>query len=147
MLLKRVQKAEGTALSKDVLSAIAANADGSPRSALQLMGKVAGLPDEEAQLKTASAGFHDDEDEETINLCRALANPKMGWSEVAKIVKGLDRTDPEKVRYAVLGYMDAVLLSGSSNPRAVAALEAFSEPFYNSGKSGITLASLQTVLA
>jgi len=42
--------------------------------------------------------------------------------------------------------MNAVLLNGSLSPRAVVAIEAFSEPTYNNGKFGITLACLTTVL-
>lgn len=147
LLLKRVQKAEGTSLSRDVLEAISKNSDGSPRSALQLMDKVLGADDEDAQLRLAEGGFVEEEDTETIAFCRLLLNPKSTWSDVAKAIKSLDVTDPEKIRYAVLGYMNAVLLSGKENLRAAQAIEFFSEPFYNSLKAGVTLAAYQTVFA
>lgn len=145
LLLKRVQKAEGTTLDKEVLEAISTHADGSPRTALQIMDKVLGVEEMDAQLRLAEGGFQDEEDPETIALCRMLLNPKASWADVAKVIKGLDMGDPEKIRYAVLGYMNAVLLGGKESQRAAIALESFSEPFYNSGKAGVTLASYQTV--
>ena len=147
LLLKRVQKAEATTLPKAVLEAISQNADGSPRIALQLMDKVRGADDEEAQMRLAEKGFTEEEDVETIALCRMLLNAKASWADVAKTIKAMDISDPEKVRYAVLGYMNAVLLGGKENLRAAQAIEFFSEPFYNAGKAGVTLASYQTVFA
>jgi hypothetical protein len=41
--------------------------------------------------------------------------------------------------------MSAVLLNGSMNKRAAIALEAFSEPTYNTGKNGIILAAFNTI--
>jgi len=45
----------------------------------------------------------------------------------------------------VLGYANAVLLNGALNPRAALMLEAFSEPTYNTGKFGITLACVNVI--
>ena len=54
--------------------------------------------------------------------------------------------NPEKVRYTVLSYMNTVLLSGKENAIAMMALEAFSQDTFNTGKAGITLACLKTIL-
>jgi hypothetical protein len=78
-----------------------------------------------------------------------LLNEKNGWREIAALLKKLKENgkldEPETVRYIVLGYMNSVLLSGKKIPRAILALEAFSEPTYNTGKVGITLACINTI--
>ncbi len=148
LLLRQVNRAEGFGLSKEVLLSIADHCDGSARKALVLLEKVAGLGDDAAvQERLIEAGMPDAEDVQVIELCRALLKEKAGWGPIAEILKGMDLTDPEKVRYAVLGYMGSVLLSGKQNLRAALALDYFAEPFYNSGKNGVILACYQTVFA
>jgi hypothetical protein len=66
------------------------------------------------------------------------------WKKISIILKGIE-AEPEKVRYAVLGYMSSVLLSGNNSSRAAMIIECFEEPFYNSGKAGLYKASYEAI--
>jgi len=145
MLLRKVNRAESLGLGKDLLTDLAELAGGSPRKALVLLERIAAIDDEEERTKFIASGAPDEEDKETIELCRALLSKDSNWSSMAPLLKALPMDEPEKVRYAVLGYMNAVLLGGKKNDRAANALEYFSEPTYNTGKMGITLACYKTL--
>ena len=147
---RRVCILEGIEVSRDILEAIAEKSDGSPRSALVLLEQVLSIEGEEERKKYIESTILSEEDTDIINLCRALLDNKNNWKDISMLIKDLGKAkkldEPEKVRYAVLGYMNSVLLSGNTNPRAIAAIEAFSEPTYNTGKVGITIAALSTIL-
>lgn len=140
--IRKVNKDEGSNVSNDVLKELALVAEGSPRTALVLLEKISGM-DEEAAYKILEKGG-EEENQEVIDLCRALLSKKAVWGDVSAILKGLSDTDPEKIRRAVLGYANSVLLK-SSNERAAAIIEAFSEPFYDTGKAGVTLACFDSI--
>ena len=145
-LLFKVATKEGLSLSKDMLEEVAEAAQGSPRDALVLLEKVAGLfgPTSEPTEATISRLLAQGAEEtETINLCRGLLNGRT-WGEVADLIKALpEGTDPEAVRRAVMGYMEKILLNGKESPVAAVALECFASPFYDTGRAGITLAAFQ----
>jgi DNA polymerase-3 subunit gamma/tau len=136
ILCKRVAKAEGIKLGVDVLEAVADRSGGSPRDALLLLAKVL-VPDmavEQALDILAEPMI----DSTTLDLCRKLLNGE-NWKEVTAVLNSLETKDWESVRYAVLGYMAAVL-SKTDNRTAARAIDAFSEPFYNTGRAGLVLA-------
>lgn len=143
-ILKKVSRAEDIDIDGDLLEEIADHSEGSPRRALVLLEKVIGL-DEDKMKRIISEGFDLEDEKEAIQLCRALM--KGDWKEITEWIKALKELDPEKVRRAVLGYMNAVLLSGKKSDRAALVLEYFSEPFYNTGKAGLTLACYQTLFS
>lgn len=142
-LLKRVRKAEKLNVGKEVLIDIAENCDSSARNALVLLEQVSEVEEEKEQFAIIK-GYTEEVEAVVKELCQALLKGYQ-WKDVAKIIKNMEISDAEKIRYAVMGYMGAVLLNGKGNPRAAIALENFSEPFYNSGKNGIILASYQTL--
>jgi DNA polymerase-3 subunit gamma/tau len=149
-VVNRVLKLEKVKLSKEVIEGIAEKAEGSPRKSLVILQSIIDIEDEEDQLKYLSSNADNEEDAEIIELARALLSEKNQWKDIAKILKKLKENnkldEPETVRYIILGYMSAVLLNGAMNKRAISALEAFSEPTYNTGKNGIILASISTIL-
>ena len=138
--LRKIALAETLTTPKDVIREIAENCNGSPRLALVLLEKVADMTNEKDMKAVISMG--EDDQKEVIELCRALLNGN--WKTVAPVIKVLKDVDPEKARLAVLGYMKAVLLN-SGQRKAAVIMECFSEPFYNTGLSGLTLASFQAV--
>ena len=138
-LIKRISKKEELDVSKDILEEISENCDGSPRKAIVLLEKIAGLDNEKKMKEIISMG--EETEAEVIELCRALLNGN--WKEISGIIRELKETDQEKIRYAVLGYMNAVLLK-SGKGQAGMVIENFSEPFYNMGKAGVTLAAFQS---
>lgn len=138
-LVKRTAKKEGFDTPKEILEEISENVNGSARQALVLLEEVSELTDVKKMKQIIS--MTEEESAETIELCRALLNGK--WKTISAILKKLQVVDYEKVRYAVLGYMNSVLLnSGQGNAANI--MECFLDPFYNSGKAGLTLSCFQT---
>lgn len=145
-ILKKVLKAEGIEMHDELLEEIADHSEGSPRRALVLLEKVIGLKDEDKMEYIILKQFDLEDEEDAIQLCRALMKGG-NWGEIAERIKALKELDPEKVRRAVLGYMNAVLLSGKRSDRAALVLEYFAGPFYGSGKAGLTLACYQVLFS
>ena len=145
-LIRRVAKKEGLEISMELAEAISNKSEGSARTSLVILEKIAGLEAEKA-LKIISS-YIDEESAEVIELCRALIGGRP-WPEVCKILKGLKEAglEAEKIRYAVMGYMSSVLLNGKDSPSAAVSLEYFSEPFYNSGFPGVTLTCYQVTFS
>lgn len=141
-LIKRTCRAENVKISPDVLEKIVSIAQGGSRKALKLLAKVIYLDDESEQLEVLQS---DDvaESQETIEFCRALLGKDCTWSKLSSILKNMDVSEPEKIRMAVMGYMNSVLLNGKMNQNAVCALQAFGQnPTYNNGKFQLTIALL-----
>jgi DNA polymerase-3 subunit gamma/tau len=115
-------------------------ADGSPRQALVILDSVVDIQDDN-DLIAAIVNYSINET--TIHdLCKALLE-RQKWTTVAKIIKGIT-DEPEKVRYAVLGYMGAVL-TNSDNEVAAIIIEQFLDSFMYSGKAGLIYACYSVV--
>lgn len=139
-LLKRTARAEGKKLTPEIVNAIIECADGGGRKALKLLAKVLYLDSEEEQLKVLSTR---DENTETLELCRCMLSENCNWASLARIIKDLDMSESERIRQAVMGYMNSVLLKGKMNRNAICALQAFgANPTFNNGKFQITIACL-----
>ena len=140
-LLQSVIKTEGASVPDEVVKQISVDCLGSARAALGMLDKIIDMePDSmlEAAKKAAA------EQSETIDLCRALLN-KSSWIKVAPILRGLE-AEPEQIRQAVLGYMNAVL-SKEDNFRAWTVMDALREPLHYNGKAGLTMACYEAVNA
>lgn len=139
-LLRRVVRAEGETLEKEVYEQIAQDSMGHSRNALQILDQVLRV-DPEKRLETAKRSA--EEQSQSIELCRALLGKK-SWKEVQTILNGLKDQDPESIRRHVLGYCQSVLLK-SDMPLAGLVLENFLEPFYNTGFPGLVYACYSVV--
>lgn len=134
-LLRNVVKAEEEEIDRSLYELISRESLGHPRNALQILQRVlAAKPEEREQIAKQAA----EEESQTIELCRALLNKK-SWNETSKILRGLEKQDPEGIRRQVLGYMAAVLKK-TDKPQAGAVMEEFIEPFYNTGFPGLVFA-------
>lgn len=137
-LLKSVLKQERVDVEGKILRKMAKLSEGSPRQALVLLDKIIDLEPEDMEEAVEREQI---EERQVIELCRALLE-KSSWKKTAAILKGID-VDEEKVRYAILGYFNKVLLDTKDNQKQVQAvliIEYFSEPFYSSGKAGLAYA-------
>lgn len=134
-LIKRTARKERGKLSDDVIDVIVEKSKGHCRNAMKMIEKVLGLDDETAieLLEIENAG-----EEEAIKLARALLN-KSSWKEVSKILTGLKKEKEESIRRMILAYCNTILLK-SDNFQAFLVMDEFSEPFYNTGWPGLTLA-------
>ena len=141
-LLKRTARAEKIKISNEICERICELAQGGSRKALKLLGKVLYLDSDEERLEVLKA---DDstENPETIELCRLLASKGANFKKASALLKEMDLSEPEKVRQAVMGYMNACLLKGSDSLEIVSAMQAFSNAdTYRNGKFAITVAVL-----
>ena len=144
-LLKRTARAEGIKMGSEVYERICELAQGGSRKGLKLLSKVLYLESDEERLEVLKLGDASD-NPETIELCRTLLQKGCTWSKLAFLLKSMDLSEPEKVRQAVMGYMNAVLLNGKDTLEAVSAMQAFSSAdTYKNGKFGITVACLDTL--
>lgn len=133
--LQSVLEEEDAEVPEKILRRIAIDSLGSPRQALQKLEKVIRLSEKDM---AAALEESDDAEAQTIELCRALVQEK-SWKEISGILKGL-QGEPEQIRYAVLGYCQAVLLD-KDNKQAAKVMSFFIDPFYNSGRPGLVLAA------
>jgi len=143
LLLRKISRAEGVHLEPEAMVNIAKLADGSARQAISMLEIV--LTREGDAQKGALANFAENE-AQTKELCQALLKTE-SWSRVSEILQGL-KDEPERTRRAVLGYMERVLLNPNSKTTAETAamiMSHFTEPFFNSGKPGLTLACYEVI--
>lgn len=136
ILLRRVVKAEEEDLPREVYEQIIMDSLGHPRDALQILSPVLAV-DEDDRLNVAKRSA--EAQSATIELCRALIDGSP-WKKISNILIGLKEEDPEKIRRAVLGYCQAVLLDGQQNDGVAAVMEEMRENLYSSGWSGLVLA-------
>lgn len=141
MLLRRIVKAEGETLTKDVYDQIIQDSMGHPRNALQILGQVLSVP---PQQRLSVAKKEAEIQSKTIELCRALVK-RDNWKKVSIILNGLKNEDVEQIRRAVLGYCQAILLGNTPDPTAAEVMQEFIEPFYNTGFPGLTFACYSVV--
>ena len=136
-LLRTVCEKEDVDISVDIFKEIARVSDGSPRQALVVLGQVIGVKSKEEIIKIIEEGSVNES--QIIDLCRLLLERKKDkWREMAGLLKGLE-SEPETVRYAVLGYLNSVLLNRGDDI-VVEMIELFSESFIYCGKAGLTSA-------
>ena len=138
-LLKRVISKElEQPLPDNLLKEIAYASQGSSRRALKLLDQVIDIEnDEEAMNAIIDSTVSETT---TLEICQELLKPgKNKWATLAPMIKNID-AEAETLRYAILGYFNAVLLNQKSdNDRVAEMLSIFIEPGMYSGKAGITL--------
>ena len=141
-LMERVLAREKKKLSDEVIEEIAGSAQGSARTALVLLDKIINL-EEKDQLKAIAQKLA--EDNEAIDLCRALLAKKPVWQTVGKILQNL-KGEPESTRYSVLMYARKVLLDNGSH-EAYSIICAFENNFYDSKKAGLARACYEAIFS
>ena len=119
-----------------VLEEIARVSEGLPRKALVLLDQVIDLNNEDALKAIEKVTLNEST---TLELCQLLIESVPNkWERVAVILKGLD-TEPETVRYSILGYLASVLLN-KGDVRVAQMISIFSESFMYSGRAGLIAA-------
>ncbi len=140
MLLRRIVKAEGKKLTKEIYEHIIESGQGHPRNTLQILDQVLNV-DEDMQVEIAKQAVELETD--AIELCRALMQ-RASWKKVASILTKIKDQDAESIRRLVLSYCNSILLKGE-NMTAGLVMEHFIEPFYNTGFPGLTFACFSIV--
>jgi DNA polymerase-3 subunit gamma/tau len=146
LLLRKVCKAEGFKLDKEVLLELADYSGGSPRRALVTLEKISGLDDTKKQMEIIHSGVAEADEAEAFKLCQILIKAtKADWGKMMGIVSGLDKDKLEGVRQLVMSYMGSVL-DKNWNPKAMQILEAFAErDFFYDAKSRLKVAIAHSI--
>lgn len=132
-----LEKENVTEFPNKVLEKIADVCGGSPGQALNLLDTIIDIQDDEVALKAIEDATVSEAN--IAEIARVLLSGRGEWSSVAKLIKGLTG-EPESLRYAFLGYFNAVLLGGKNSDRVAALMMPFMESCLYSGKGGLTLA-------
>ena len=134
--IQTICKKEGFRLSPKIRDHIIEVCEGVPREMLVAMDTARGVDDDDMAIELIQGGAAQKEIKE---LCQALLK-NAPWKEIAVILKSLyAKEDPENMRYAILGYMNAVALN-SGSPRAFDIGDEFLESFMYSKRMGFTIA-------
>jgi len=137
-VLDRVAIAENIDISKNIISKIFECSGGSARQALVLLNQISGLEDEkdmETILEDASAK------EKGEFIGKLLLNPNCKWKKIAAALRAAKDQEAEIIRWGVLGWMKAVLISNSPlSNRAYIIINAFRDNFYDSKHAGLAAA-------
>jgi DNA polymerase III gamma/tau subunit len=120
-------------LAGEVIDAIIEKCEGIPREIATTIDKIRDIKDSQ---KAIDLIYSAEGDAAVIDLCRALIDGKKKWGDIAKILREI-KDEPESVRYAVLGYMNAILMKGD-NKRAAEIILTFNESIMYSKKAGLT---------
>lgn len=126
----------------EVLDKIIEVSDGSARKALVLLESIIDSANDNIDIDISLELIGNlDAESQTIDLCRALLNKKNNWKSIAKILKDLEKEEPESIRWAVLGYMRSVLLSGGQAATvAHTCICVMKDNFYDSKHAGLVAA-------
>ena len=141
-LIDWVLHGESLDIKKEIKQEIIDAADGCPREALVILDQIIDLdPDEmiDAIQQTQAS-------RETKELCQALLNGD-DWNKLRIILKGLKGTEPERIRQAIIYYMQAVALNSPAKAAQCALVfDCFREAVHYSGMPGIAFAAYNTTL-
>jgi DNA polymerase III gamma/tau subunit len=130
-----LEQEEVTDFPEDAIKEIASVAEGCPREALVILDSVIDIEDQE-ELSESIINYSVRQ-AAVLDLCRDLLANK-SWKVIGGVLRNID-DEPEKVRYAVLGYMNSVLMK-KENPQAAKIILNFMDSFMYSGKAGLTYA-------
>lgn len=142
-LLSNICIQENISISKKVSDKIIEYCEGSARKALVILNQIINLKSEKEMLDAITNTTAEAQGKTIAQLL--LTNFK--WAEIAITLRLIKNEDCETIRYGVLGYMKAVLLSGNRmSEKAFVIIQTFSEPFYNSKLAGLTAACYEIMI-
>lgn len=125
-LVRKVAHDEQVQVGVDVLRKVAELSEGSSRKGLKLLGQVLYLADDNERMEYLDKNTFSDENQDIIELCRALISKK-GWNSYMECLdKAKDdvKANSEGVKFLVMSYACSVLKKGF-NLNAAAMMKAF----------------------
>jgi DNA polymerase-3 subunit gamma/tau len=135
-LINRICKKENISIKKSESRAIINKSEGCAREILVLLEKISVIDDSDNRIKIID-GHYKSEEEKVNELCQMLIN-RNSWKEISSFLKKM-KDDPENTRYAILGYLNAVLLN-SGSLKIADMISLFEGSFIYSKKAGLTAA-------
>lgn len=152
-LIKWVLKGEDFEIPNDVTEEIINVSDGCPREALVILDQIIDLDSN----KMLDAIQQSEANREVKELCQAMLKGK-DWPELAKILKGIQGTDPERCRQAIITWFASVALDrqgfNKNNiqkwnevaARSALVFDCFRETVFYTGMAGISFATYNTTI-
>lgn len=119
---------EGLTIDNEIINKIVEMAEGSSRKSLQLLNSVLYLENDEKRKQYLKEHEFGEENQDIIELCRALINNK-GWDAYMDCLeKAKDdlKANPQSIKFLVMSYARSCLKKGL-NVRAAGMLKAFAE--------------------
>ena len=141
-LLKETLEKENMEIDEEVLKEISDASEGCPRDALKIMDQIIDMDPKEMIDAVQRFGL---DEKNIVDLGKALFG-KQSWDRVRKIVAGIDLSNPESARRAIIGWMAKEIMKGD-NPDAALIYDCFREPLYATGKPGFVFACYQAVIS
>lgn len=137
MLTKIIRKARKR-VTPDVVAQIVKDSLGSPGMALNILDKVIDLPPEDMAKEAKRWAENENKVISLAQFINKSRGKKFKWKEVAVILKDLLQDgDAESLRRQLLGYFNAIALSGDES--ALSIMYCFSNNLYDSGPAGLTM--------
>lgn len=128
-LLEIVANKEGLRIIDKHLGMIARACNGSPRHALTMLAKVAEADSDDEVAALLEAPL---ENNEIIDLCRALVKGDLAWSKLTKTIKDLEAMNAESIRIVIVAYLTSCLMGAKSDKDACRLLDIlanFNKPY------------------
>lgn len=144
-LIEGVAEKEGISLTTAITDKIIREAEGSARKALVILQALVGLDDDKEKLLAIEKA---NARSEAYQIGVELLFKPTNWMTIAAIIKNMTDDNWEGMRMLILSMASNVLLDPKKaglHPRAYKVMVAFSEPFYNTGKSGLVASCYEAI--
>lgn len=139
-LLRLVAYKEQVEPNLELIRAIAKASNGIPGTALKLYDQTIAITDTETAIKVVQRTNLEEENiVALVNLLVDEHGSKSKWPRIQKLLKEIT-SDPESVRYQILGLLNYRMLSNRWSSRVSNIMNMFLEPFMYTGKAGLTQA-------
>jgi DNA polymerase III gamma/tau subunit len=136
-LVRKILRLEKVKLTDRTVSKVTELAQGSARKALVLLDQVIHCDDKEA----LEILHKPDEEAQSIDLAKALINPRSSWNDVRSVLTKLNKDEVERTRQTVLTYCRNVLLGDTKLKHlAFLVIQEFRDNFFDSGLTGLAAA-------
>lgn len=139
LYLKKIRKKATIEVSDEVLHYISENSEGSPGTALMLLGMVKDLDEDDQMDKLENHILSNDP--EVFEMGKEFVyNSRPNWKKISKYLTDFKKTkDPEEIRRILMGMLQTQLWKDGKS-RTSWKLECLCDYQYSSGFPGITLA-------
>lgn len=140
-LVKQIADQERMNVSERAFHKIAIVANGSPRNAVKLLQKIAGIPGTDDQLAAIGTRIGDDVD--PFGLVQAILpwDGPPNWKAAAKILQEIKEEEPEGLRMMILASAKAQLLKGKNEKGAYKMIICLADPLYDRASGHALLAA------
>lgn len=136
-VVSRVADKEDISLNQEATDKLVAASEGSARKALVILQSLVGIDDEEEQVTAIDRASAKSE---AYQIGTELLYKGGNWAAISNIINKMQDDNWEGIRMLILSMASKILLDMGKvkfHPKAYKVIVCFSEPFYNTNKSGL----------